>query len=734
MDDRELLREYVTRQSEAAFAELVARHLPGVLATAQRLMREPQAAADVAQTVFIQLARKAWTIREGQVLTGWLYRATRNAAFNALRDEQRRQQRETHAMQDAEIQSSSEPRWADFAPLVDDAMRQLKRPEQDVVLLRFFEGKSYGEIGRLLNLDEKTAGQRAHRALEKMRLHFSSRGVTTTAVLLGSVLGAHGATALPAEMTARVAGTSLASAGGSTSYALLLKALYMTATTKLVLTAAILAVAFTSGWFSAEPAAAHAAPPAKSAVAKTPTPISAADLLAKARAELIKALHIPSRNNRERTLLDIVEELDAVTAKALLAEFATQPLTGSNQLLVGDLAYRWAELDYDAALAWLQTVPSREVQLLCAGKIFDAFSAKDAPAAFAALTELPANYDFSQLSVIVLMNYAEQDPRAALAALQSVADNSKFSYLTVVVFGQWTQQDPTAAAAAVIDLSAGPQQQLSVRSVAENWATQDPAAALKWADTLPQGQMQNEAKNVALSTFSKVDPLGAASYFLANYPARQGPVILNIARDWAGIDPSALLTWADQNLTGQAYNRAANLALQQLANTDPKAAATYLAQNPDPNVLAQVVPALAITWGQEDPQAALDWAQSLPPDNVSLRNSAISQALSGWVATNPTAATTYLQQNFANSPEFGNMTSQLATAWGATDPQAALQWAKSLPPEEQGRVSIAAMTQLAKFDPQAGSKAAQAALGSLPNLTESQQTALRKIIDAAASH
>jgi len=742
MDDRELLREYVARQSEAAFAELVARHLPGVLATAQRLMCERHAAADVAQTVFIQLARKGWTIREGQGLSGWLYRATRNAAFNALRDEQRRQQRETNAMKDAEMQTSSEPGWADLAPLVDEAMQQLKRPEQDVVLLRFFEGKSYGEIGRLLQLDEKTAGQRANRALEKMRLYFSRQGVTATTVLLGSVLGAHGATALPAEMTAQVAGTSLTSAGGSTSVAVLLKTLYMTATTKLILTTAILAVAFAAGWFSAGPLPVHASPPAKNVIAKTATPLSAEDLLARARADLIKALHLPSQYVRGRTMMDIVEKLDAVTAKTLLTEFATQPLTGSNQELLSYLAYRWAELDSDAALAWLQSVPNKNVQSICAGQIFDAYSAKDAPAAFNALAKLPANFNFIQLEVGVMYNYARQDPQAALAALQSMSDDPRFVALLPgpEIFDQWAQQNPTAAAAAASQLT-GFQQNSALREIASTWSQQDPIAALAWANTLPEGQGQVAALNAILSIYSMQDPAAAADYFLANRDNLSSAFTLNnslqaIAQNWAATDPSAFLAWANQNLTDRPviYKQSTNLALQQLGNTDPVAAVAYLAQNPDPNVLAQATPILAAAWGQQDPQAALAWAQSLSSDNVSLRSSAISQAISGWVATNPAAAAAYVTQNLSDSPDFGNMTSHLATAWGAFDPQAALQWANSLPPDVQSRVSIAAMLQLAKVDPQAGGKAAQQALSSLPNLTENQQAALQKMIDAAAPH
>src|SRR5881392_2334840 len=75
MDDRELLREYVEKQSEGAFAELVQRHLNLVYATALRLVGDAHTAQDVAQSVFIRLARTAHSIREGNALAGWLYRA-----------------------------------------------------------------------------------------------------------------------------------------------------------------------------------------------------------------------------------------------------------------------------------------------------------------------------------------------------------------------------------------------------------------------------------------------------------------------------------------------------------------------------------------------------------------------------------------------------------------------------------------------------------------------------------
>jgi DNA-directed RNA polymerase specialized sigma24 family protein len=56
-NDAELLREYVESQSDAAFAELVGRHVKLVYSTAFRMVREAALAQDIVQSVFVQLAR-----------------------------------------------------------------------------------------------------------------------------------------------------------------------------------------------------------------------------------------------------------------------------------------------------------------------------------------------------------------------------------------------------------------------------------------------------------------------------------------------------------------------------------------------------------------------------------------------------------------------------------------------------------------------------------------------------
>src|SRR5215469_5580622 len=131
--DMALLREYARNHSEAAFAVLVERHINLVYSVALRQVRDTHLAEEITQAVFIILARKADSLDDKTILSGWLCRTARYASANALTIQRRRQQREQEAFMQSELESQNEfshqgeeaKTWNQIAPLLEGAMERL---------------------------------------------------------------------------------------------------------------------------------------------------------------------------------------------------------------------------------------------------------------------------------------------------------------------------------------------------------------------------------------------------------------------------------------------------------------------------------------------------------------------------------------------------------------------------------------------------------------------------------
>src|ERR1051325_10784658 len=93
----ELLLHYVRERSAETFAPVVAAHIDLVFSAAfRRLNGDPHAAAEVTQDVFLALARNADRLVRHPALNAWLHTATRNAALNHRRREERYERRKQH--------------------------------------------------------------------------------------------------------------------------------------------------------------------------------------------------------------------------------------------------------------------------------------------------------------------------------------------------------------------------------------------------------------------------------------------------------------------------------------------------------------------------------------------------------------------------------------------------------------------------------------------------------------
>jgi RNA polymerase sigma factor (sigma-70 family) len=227
-DDLTLLRCFQRTRDEAAFAELLRRHWPMVLGVCRRRL-SPDALAeaeDVAQTVFLLLARKAFWFRREVVLAGWLHRAALHTCRTMQRARLRQLHRDTEAARRVGLENSpASPADSALSALpselarqLDDALDALPARLRAAVVLCHLQGRSRREAGVLLGCGENTVSKRLERALPRLRVILEKRGVALTAPALLAALG-HTATeaeaaTVPSALLIAAAKSQLGPLGG----------------------------------------------------------------------------------------------------------------------------------------------------------------------------------------------------------------------------------------------------------------------------------------------------------------------------------------------------------------------------------------------------------------------------------------------------------------------------------------------------------------------------------------
>ena len=170
--ERGLVRDAQLGDSRA-FKALYERHRDQVYNLAYYSLGDALWAEDVLQVIFFKIHRGLPRFRFESNLATWIYRIT----LNELQNQQRRRGVQWVPLEavlgsDEEFDSDSLP---DFRTLdnqrreiLQQAVLQLSPKLRTVVLLKYFEGLSYGEIAELLGCASGTVASRLNRALKEM--------------------------------------------------------------------------------------------------------------------------------------------------------------------------------------------------------------------------------------------------------------------------------------------------------------------------------------------------------------------------------------------------------------------------------------------------------------------------------------------------------------------------------------------------------------------------------------
>jgi len=168
--DQALLERFRTGDREA-FAELVVRYQRPIYNAALWILRKPEDASDVAQTVFLRVAERLDEYDDGYRFFSWIYRIAVNESLNLLR----RGGREEALDDEVELPGAerddpqSQVDDAETAARLRAAIARLSPGDRAVITLRHFSELSYEAMGEVLDIDQKTVKSRLYEARQRLR-------------------------------------------------------------------------------------------------------------------------------------------------------------------------------------------------------------------------------------------------------------------------------------------------------------------------------------------------------------------------------------------------------------------------------------------------------------------------------------------------------------------------------------------------------------------------------------
>ena len=132
---------------------------------------------DVLQNIFIKTYRNIQSFDTALSFSTWIYRIAHNEAVSFFRAKKVRP--EGHLVEDGEDALAKLFDDADFVELLDKKIQaaqiashveKLDQIYQDVIILRYFEDRSYTEISDILKIREGTVATLLHRAKKKLKI------------------------------------------------------------------------------------------------------------------------------------------------------------------------------------------------------------------------------------------------------------------------------------------------------------------------------------------------------------------------------------------------------------------------------------------------------------------------------------------------------------------------------------------------------------------------------------
>jgi RNA polymerase sigma-70 factor, ECF subfamily len=170
------------RGDREAFAMLYDQIAPVVYGLARRVVRDAQIAEDVAQETLVEIWRQAprFDPSKGRAMS-WVAVIAHRRAVDRVRSEQSHRNRDVLVASERHGSSNGDEISAaivreDTRTEVADSLACLTDLQREAIQLAFYDGRTYGEVAKLLDIPVGTAKTRIRDGLIKLRDAASSIG------------------------------------------------------------------------------------------------------------------------------------------------------------------------------------------------------------------------------------------------------------------------------------------------------------------------------------------------------------------------------------------------------------------------------------------------------------------------------------------------------------------------------------------------------------------------------
>lgn len=165
VSDKELVRE-VRAGNREAYGQLVMRYERSLRAVIARIVSDIHVAEDLAQDTFVKAFQNLNRLQKPSRFGPWLYKIARNEALMWIRRKPKITQ--GYLSDDISLEQSN-GRLSEASENLLKAVMTLPSQEQRVVLLRYFEGHSVGNIAKMIGRSTGTVTKQLSRAHARLR-------------------------------------------------------------------------------------------------------------------------------------------------------------------------------------------------------------------------------------------------------------------------------------------------------------------------------------------------------------------------------------------------------------------------------------------------------------------------------------------------------------------------------------------------------------------------------------